>query len=109
MGSEPKRERILKPRHAAALALVGWYLMTPPIDRAGSGGQFWVPANEPLSMWSTDRTFSSEDECKSALANLKQSHIYTGYSGRGDSEYAKDQQRQQAICVSTDDPRLKEK
>ena len=92
----------MKPRHAAALALVGWYLMLPPIERGGSGGQFWVPANEPLSMWSTDRTFNSEDECNSALADLKQPRTYSG-----NAEQAQDMQRQRAICVSTDDPRLK--
>ena len=87
--------------HAAALALVGWYLMVPPIDR--TRGLFYVPATEPLSLWNTDRTFTSEDECNSALADLKRSHL----RWEGNTEFAQDQQRQHAICVSTDDPRLK--
>ena len=33
----------VKPRHAAALALVGWYLMLPPL-------QFVGPGNDPYSV-----------------------------------------------------------
>jgi hypothetical protein len=33
----------MKPRHAVALALVGWYLMLPPL-------QFVGPANDPYSL-----------------------------------------------------------
>ena len=90
------------PHHAAALALVGWYLMVPPIDR--SLGLFYVPATEPLSLWSIDRTFTSEDECNRTLADLRQSHL----RWEGNTEFALDQQRQHSICIATDDPRLME-
>jgi len=35
----------MKPRHAAALALVGWYLMMPPMGN----GKVYVTA--PLTKW----------------------------------------------------------
>jgi len=42
----------VKPRHAAALALVGWYLMAPPI-RPGGG----VDLKAPMSQWDQDDDF----------------------------------------------------
>jgi hypothetical protein len=92
----------MKPCHAVALALVGWCLMLPPVERVGT--LLLVTGTEPLNLWSIEQTFSSENECHKALADLKQSHIY---SGRGNTEFEVDQQRQHAICVATDDPRLK--
>ncbi len=42
-------------RHAAALALVGWYLMYPPTP------------NRPLSQWEILNIFDSATECRKAL------------------------------------------
>ena len=40
---EIARQIMVKLRHAAALALVGWYLMTPPLGtRLGATTPFWV-------------------------------------------------------------------
>jgi hypothetical protein len=36
----------MKPRHAAALALVGWYLMTPPMYE-----RHHIDADVPVSQW----------------------------------------------------------
>jgi hypothetical protein len=49
-------------RHAAAFALVGWYLMIPP----GSGSR--VDIDAPLNKWSVFRSFDTAAECKSQLA-----------------------------------------
>ena len=91
----------MKPRHAAALALVGWYLMTPP-----------PPFNPstPLSKWSrmgkTD--YASEGECtadreKLQVAfrdpgNIPPEHITATIMVKAMAHL---------LCVATDDPRLK--
>src|SRR6185312_12144148 len=64
----------MKPRHAAALALVGWYLMMPPWNPA-------LDANAPLSKWAPPRyigydlrlteQFKDLAGCQAALSELK--------------------------------------
>jgi len=51
----------MKSRHAAALALVGWYLMIPPM-----GLHVEVEYNAPLSQWDMMGSFDSADECEKA-------------------------------------------
>jgi hypothetical protein len=41
----------MKPRHAAALALVGWYLMVPPPSRG------WQHAKRPVDLLRLDARF----------------------------------------------------
>jgi hypothetical protein len=90
----------VKPRHAAALALVGWYLMFPPIDPnsrfRGSNPTVTyqqLDMKAPLYNWWIADTFNTSDACKAAIAsmNLKPRDYW----------YGKDQ------CVSSDDLRLK--
>jgi hypothetical protein len=74
----------MKLRHVAALPLVGWYLMLPPLPHLS------VPAGRvgpelPLARWTIVGTFPTQKECDAHR------------SGRW--------QR----CISSDDPRLKEK
>lgn len=87
----------MKLRHAAALALVIWYLMTPPIDPASrSDPRFSVQhldKKAPLYTWWIADTFKTSDDCKAAIASMKLKF--------GDYWYGKDQ------CVSSDDLRLK--
>ncbi len=93
-------------RHAAALALVGWYLMTPLGDP--KTGKMYYEA--PLKYWRIDDSFDSAKECKQGLLrNLdwfqqhqpkvtfdKDSPDTLGYRGAI-----------AALCIGTDDPRLK--
>jgi len=44
----------MRPRHAAALDLVSWYLMTPPVRPDGS-----VNVAAPLSKWKTSNTYDA--------------------------------------------------
>ena len=60
------RDRRRISRHAAALALFGWYLMLPPVRPDGS-----VNANAPLSIWTTSNKYETVDEGKKALVGLK--------------------------------------
>ena len=61
----------MKPRHAAVLALVGWYLMLPPLTQTGPDTYNLPPdTSAPLSKWTyqTPRDhFDSEKECKEEL------------------------------------------
>jgi hypothetical protein len=48
-------------RHAAALALVGWYLMVPP----STGGKLDTKA--PLPQWINEGAFDRADDCESRV------------------------------------------
>jgi hypothetical protein len=81
----------MKPRHAAALALVVWYVLVPPFeepqDPRSSEPQFIQQA--PLYEWLIIETYDNESNCKGELTMIQ-----------GDYH-----QR----CVSSDDPRIKGK
>ena len=78
----------MKLHHAATLALVGWYLMMPPL-----GGQPFtgikVGPGAPLAHWIIKGTFTTEQECNA--------HRDTGPMGQFEQ------------CVTNDDPCLKGK
>ncbi|MGA7762676.1 MAG: hypothetical protein WCA59_13100 [Candidatus Binataceae bacterium] len=84
--------------HVAALALVGWYLMLPPIRPDGS-----VNANAPLSKWETSNSYNTADECKKVLLGLRGGWV--GYANGHELNYPS--QKDTAACIATDDPRLK--
>jgi hypothetical protein len=89
-------------RHAAALALVGWYLMVPP----STGGKLDTKA--PLSQWINEGAFDRADDCESARANGAMSN-----AGSGTSEQEIKSLREMFAhgqCIASDDcRRLKEK
>jgi hypothetical protein len=89
----------MKSRHAAALALVGWYLMFPPIDPKTRFRSFDPTVTEqqpdlkaPLHTWWIADTFDSLDQCRAAITSMKPKP--TGFWSN-------------IRCVSSDDPRLK--
>jgi hypothetical protein len=53
-------------RHAAALALVGWYLLAPPI--AHDPGHWHPKMTAPLNEWIVAKSFDSASECEKRLA-----------------------------------------
>ena len=86
-------------RHAAALALVGWYLMSPPFDASLKKPDL----DAPLAKWSQIGSFDTAQECNGQEAyNLKQAHAarVTGLLLETDEA---------AQCIASDDPRLKGK
>jgi hypothetical protein len=98
----------MKPRHAAALALVGWYLLLPPLVNA----PYKVDTEAPLASWKVYQTFDTRDECdKSRLAEqAKYKHTASAPVGtikKGSRAFAL--QMTFAQCISSDDPRLKAK
>jgi hypothetical protein len=89
----------MNPRHAAALALVGWYLMFPPTSRDYPTGN----VDAPLTQWlKRPTTYRNKDECEHVLdrdirrTNSKNRQVWVNIY-------------KLAQCVSTDDPRFKEK
>jgi hypothetical protein len=89
----------MKFRHAAAIALTGWFLMMPPTSSDYPMGN----VDAPLSQWTRKvTTYRNEKECAHVLdkqirlANAKNKQITVKFY-------------KQAQCVSEDDPRLKAK
>jgi len=105
-------------RHAAALALVGWYLMVPPMDNCVGVIKEKPCADSPLATWSVQSKFSSEAACQEnkrigdekargylmmLAARNRQSSSRASF---GESTYM---WYLTAKCIASDDPRLKEK
>jgi hypothetical protein len=102
----------MNPRHAAALALVSWYTMAPPIGRGSL-----VELNSPLSAWDRLGTFDTERECQEMLATMK-THPLTDAMVRETQEQSHNTtlspkqyniRLHATLCVEAADPRLKSK
>jgi hypothetical protein len=114
-------------RHAAALALVGWYMMLPPYKLVYQGSQsradpgaplekrlFYNELRNPNSEVRTNaKAFDSKAACEVTKEQLYPAHPPPLPAGSGaeirdrierSREYAS-----YAICVSSDDRRFKEK
>jgi hypothetical protein len=84
-------------RHAGALALISWYLILPPW--VWTPDQMAKPLGERIaspdltasySEWTIEHIFDSAKECE---ATKQEWHEYRG--------------GENALCIATDDPRLK--
>src|SRR3979411_2607003 len=91
----------MKISHAAALALVGWYLLVPPLNGNLSTPLFaWVKAK---------KSFSSLDECNKAKSYAVE-FVQQPEVGK---QFRTPQERQnfwsavaRAQCIASNDPRL---
>jgi hypothetical protein len=115
-------------RHAAALALVGWYLMVPQPDAPGKAPN----ANAPLSQWNQMGAFDNASNCEKereyrrrvavkALGEVKQEVAALPDSTQPlvkvSPKVAQDAADvsnfavgiEASRCIASDDPRLKEK
>ena len=111
----------MKPRHASALALVGWYLIVPPASdwkrfqavEEVSGyfahlGPFY-PA--PFEKWKKLGEFYSQANCESARQSiLRRDGTITEQPmlPNGSMPSANQYQASHATCIASEDPRLKE-
>jgi hypothetical protein len=95
----------MKPRHAAALVLMGWYLMVPP----SSGSH---PQTAPLSGWLVIRGYDSAGECEAVRATKTQppsqavNDLVKKYAPPGKWVDLAPEINPAARCVATDDPLL---
>jgi hypothetical protein len=112
-------------RHAAALALIGWYLMAPPLSKDGKPN-----LSAPLSQWNQTGGFDSAKACDNkresrrklaaeALNEVQQEMEALPPSNRPLSQSAPKVYQDDVFastfavlvaasrCIATDDPRLK--
>jgi hypothetical protein len=105
----------MKFHHAAALAIVVWYLLIPPIGLDNK-----VDAHAPLSQWRRGVGFESEKDCDDSLKDAIQNPMTPAeYQAAAQatkkakmkpltmSEMTK--RTAESLCVAGDDPRLKAK
>jgi hypothetical protein len=98
----------MKPRHAAALALVGWYLMIPGDN-----------ANSPLGKWHVHRAYDTAEECQIGLDAYRQflgerEHDSKRFEKLTPQDRVKELEKEVdwefefglAQCIASDDPRL---
>jgi hypothetical protein len=102
-------------RHAAAIALSGWYLLVPP----GSCRPEWVsqgkpmPCAAPLSEWIVTLSFSSHDKCDiERKADISYGNQEVANANDSGDKMLVESTRKiywRALterCISTDDPRV---
>jgi hypothetical protein len=121
--------RIMKLSHAAALALVGWYLMLPPYVPYHPGGPLPDPDTgpwdhkAPISQWQITRSYDTAAECTVAL-NMKKKQTDKAKQDAENSlshnrSMTSDERRSReevirwayalqlaSVCIASDDPRL---
>jgi hypothetical protein len=95
-----------------ALALIVWYLMLPPMTFENASGEPRVASDEPLRTWKIIGTYGSAAECHQAawrgLQNAKNvRQLYPDWPGSYHAAVVKSWF--DAVCISADDPLLKEK
>jgi hypothetical protein len=102
----------MNPRHAAALALVGWYLMVPPDHPKLDDPIEWV-SRAPFRYWQIVQRFDATSACEKRRNEIISDAIHAiNADAKANrtaallSDYAISNN---ATCVSRDDPRLKEK
>ena len=89
----------MKPLHAAALAVVLWYMMAPP-SIGTENAIYSADAHAPLTLWTMVATFSSEQKCLQAKKDMQPSA--TNRVGPASSDYVSALPLYR--CVSSDNP-----
>ena len=98
-------------RHAAALALVGWYLMVPPVHwgivkAPMRSNTVYFDPDAPLSQWWTQDSFETLSDCREGRFVWIKNERYAEKPEPGKTILY--HAMLNAVCVSTDDTRLKE-
>jgi hypothetical protein len=108
------KPREMKLRHAAALALVGWYLMLPPEQYSKEHDRMFPDEDAPISQWEIIGSFDTAAQCKTAS---EQAFSQAGERAReekrknprskiSEEEYDRFYFSDGGNCIATDDPRL---
>ena len=112
VGRRKETSRIL--RHGAALALLGWSLIVPPVY--DYQGNIVIGIHRPISDWKIARAYDSAEACQREMKHL----VETGapstpqvfalpLNGLGaDATPIGQVLLRHANCIAPDDPRLKE-
>jgi hypothetical protein len=104
----------VKLRHAAALALVGWYVIAPPYyvvpTTVPPYTNYEVDENATLDKWAIIDAYDSARECEAKLSIFVQLGVAPSDPGPNPRKNAALGERlRDCLCVATDDPRLKPK
>jgi hypothetical protein len=87
----------MKLRHAAVLALVGWYPMVPTPRFEGV----------PLSRWNHLQSYDTAKECEDGLTDWFSRNEKRGFVVKGFAAADVKSAWLEAQCIEADDPRLK--
>ncbi|MFZ0678362.1 hypothetical protein [Candidatus Binatus sp.] len=91
-------------RHAAALALVFWYFVAPPLYRLGPANdpkaEIVTGIKAPLSEWTILARFDTATECYGYPARFQTPQTNPKAASAARYWFAK------AICIAADDPRM---
>jgi hypothetical protein len=93
-------------RHAGALALVGWYLMTPPYSHSLGGAD----DHAPLAEWTLAASYDSAKECEEVRSRIQDRTKRDAPPAGVDATTTKQRVEEEdlyAECIETTDPRLK--
>jgi hypothetical protein len=93
-------------RHSVAVVLMAWYLMTPPPNFASgaSGDPLATDLNAPFSKWYTAHTYDTAAACERELEQMHKNAAEAVRRGEASHD-----ELWVNRCISSDDPRLKEK
>jgi hypothetical protein len=94
--------RRMKPRHAAALLLVGWYLMMPPPDPEN---MTQVNTGAPLTSWRSMKTYSSKKDCEKDRDDDRAAGA-RGLNSPSQTKRVIATVMSSVQCIASDDPRL---
>lgn len=91
----------MQAHHAAALALVGWYLLIPP---------FTPPENynssAPLREWQIWKSLEDESACKAAVSHLNEAQLNSIDPAERYMALVEQMPGFKFECVASNDPRL---
>jgi hypothetical protein len=88
-------------RHAAALALVGWYLLLPPI------GDGTPEVTAPLSRWEILFSYETERDCQISLSRIVGQTLVDLQKPMARDKKNFVLRLSSGTCVASNDPRLK--
>ena len=95
----------MKLRHAAALALVGWYLMMPPIKGLPDCAR--IDSNAPLLRWEHIASFDNAQACQEQLRYDVGHATKVLYPPDCNAVHVSAMQAYGETCIASDDPRFK--
>ncbi len=87
----------MKLHRAAALTLLGWYLIQPPTHRGADGKSVVFEDARPLTMWKQIAAYDTAKECQAQI-----SHMWTLPAKVVEFDGV-----EFLLCVASDDSRLK--
>lgn len=95
----------MKLRHAAALALAGWYCLIAPPVRRGSDA---LNPDAPLSQWNLHASYDSARDCERERRDLTVFLLHSeSESPPANWGLCEKRVGDCVKCIGTDDPRLK--